>query len=154
MKETIDLAKEEIKRADHLLYVSLKYTKTVDVIKSLLDRIAAAYEISIESLLLYMQDKNKIKEIPGNPIMKADEIKILFKDNPEFVADVDHYLLLRKINRAEFTRAREFRRHVTMTVTVDEQVIEVNIDVLYEYYDRVKNFVENAYKLIHGIKDD
>ncbi len=29
MKEAIEKAQEELKRADHLFYVSLKYTKTV-----------------------------------------------------------------------------------------------------------------------------
>ena len=41
-KESIDKAKEELKRVDHLFFVSLKYTKTVDVIKSLIDRLINA----------------------------------------------------------------------------------------------------------------
>ena len=32
--ELEDNAKQELKRADHLLYVTLKYTRTVDVIKN------------------------------------------------------------------------------------------------------------------------
>ena len=30
---------EELKRVDHLVYVSLKYTRTVDVIRSIIDRL-------------------------------------------------------------------------------------------------------------------
>ncbi len=42
MLESLDLAKEEIKRADHLMYVSLKYTRTVDILKSIIERLINA----------------------------------------------------------------------------------------------------------------
>ena len=153
-KEAIDKAKEELKRVDHLFYVSLKYTKTVDVIKSLIERLINAFEFTIDSLLLYMQKKKKIKEIPTNPITKSIEAKNLFKDDEQFSEDTDLYILLRRLNRASYTSAREFRKHVTMTAEVDDKLIDVNIDVLDEYFSRTKDFVEKANKLIYGIKDE
>ncbi len=36
MTDYLDNAKNEMKRVDHLLFVSLKYTRTVDVIKSVM----------------------------------------------------------------------------------------------------------------------
>ena len=43
----LDEAKEEIKRADHLIYISLKYTKTVDVIKITIQRLINAFDFAI-----------------------------------------------------------------------------------------------------------
>ena len=137
MEETIYNAKKEIKRADHLLYVSLKYTRTVDVIKSLIDRIINAYDLCMQVLLL-KQDQGKAPEVP---VARANLVKKLYPENTEVIEAMEHYLLLRKIARAEFTKAREFRRHVTMTVIVNEEVIEMNIDRMHEEYDKVKEFV-------------
>jgi hypothetical protein len=55
MKESLSEAFEELKRADHLIYVSLKYTRTVDVIKSIIERLINAYDDAIITLL----DKSK-----------------------------------------------------------------------------------------------
>lgn len=154
MKETIDKAKEELKRVDHLFYVSLKYTKTVDVIKSIIERLINSFDFAIDSLFLYMQKKKKIKELPTNPVTKSIEIKKLFADDQQFLDDIDLYVLLRKITRADYTAAREFRKHVTMTAIVDDKPMEINIEVIQGYFVRAKNFVEKAYNLIHGIKDE
>jgi hypothetical protein len=154
MKETIEKAKEELKRADHLYYVSLKYTKTGDVIKSIIERLINAFEFSIDALFLYMQKKKKIKEIPTNPTTKSIEIKKLFSEDSQFLSDIDFYMLMRRMVRAEYTCTREFRKNVTMTVSLEEQSIDVNIDLLLEYFNRTKNFVEKGYNLIHGIKNE
>ena len=39
MNTYLDKAKSELKRADHLIFVSLKYTRTVDVIRSIIERL-------------------------------------------------------------------------------------------------------------------
>ena len=153
MDEYLENAFLELKRVDHLYYVSLKYTRTVDMIKHMLDRLISTLSFGIESLLNHAKEQKKINEVPSNLGLRAKLVIDTFQDE-QLTGYMHFYLKLRKILRANYTKREEFRRHVTMTVTVDEQVIEVNIDVLYEYYDRVKNFVENAYKLIHGIKDD
>lgn len=154
MKETIELAREELKRADHLYFVSLKYTKTVDVIKNVIERLIGAYSFSIDSMLLFKQSKKKIDTLPTNPIERAHKLKELFADDPIVVADMDFYLFLRKLTRASFTRAREFRRHVTMTAVVDDKSFDIKIETIEEYYHRTKAFVEKAYKLVHNIKDE
>ncbi len=154
MKEKIESAKEELKRVDHLFYVSLKYTKTVDVIKSIIERLINAFEFSIDALFLYMEKKKKVKQTPVDHISKCRVIKELFKDDPQFIEDIDLYLLLRKLNRASYTSVREFRKHVTMESIVEEKSIDINIDTIQEYFERAKNFVERAYNLIHNIKDE
>jgi hypothetical protein len=154
MKDTIDQAKEEIKRADHLFYVSLKYTKTVDVIKSIIERLINAFEFSVDALFLYLQKKKKIKDIPNSPLTKCIEIKKFFGDDSQFLEDIDFYVLLRKVIKAPYTSSREFRKNVTMTSTLDDQVLEINIENLLGYFKRTKNFVEKAYNLVYGIKDE
>ena len=51
MKESLQDAKEELKRIDHLIYVTLKYTRTVDVFLSIIERMINSYEFIIDVLL-------------------------------------------------------------------------------------------------------
>ena len=50
--------------ADHLLYVSLKYTKTCDVILNLILRWRKMIETAIDELLKHAKKKKKISSIP------------------------------------------------------------------------------------------
>src|SRR3989338_596302 len=61
--------------ADHLLYVSLKYTKTCDVILNLIIRWRKMIDTSIEEILKKAKKKKKISAIPTNPTKKIEVIK-------------------------------------------------------------------------------
>jgi len=138
--EALDNANEELKRADHLFYVSLKYTRTVDVIKNVVERLINACSFIIESLAHHLHEKGKLDEIPKFPKLRADAVKEIIKDNPELVNYIDFFLLLRKIDKAEFSRSQEFRRHVTMTCTIDGETLNIKIDTVKEYFEKVKSF--------------
>jgi len=147
MEEALEDAKEEIKRADHLLYVSLKYTRTVDVIRSLIERLISTFDFAILSLLKYAKEKNKIKEIPNTPFTRCEVLKNIFTEL-KLEDFLDLYLLLRKIMRGEYTRREEYRRHVTMISEVENKKIEINIDILHEYYNKTKKFLKTVEKVI------
>ena len=148
MLEAISNAKEELKRADHLLYVSLKYTRTVDVFKSLIQRLLDCDEFTIQALLKYLKEKKKIPALTQSPVAQANQLKKCFPEDRLIQENIDLYLLLRKINKAEYVKAKEFRRHVNMTVLIEEEVIEINIDRLYEYYDQTRAFLSHVEEII------
>ena len=60
-RDILEEAKEELKRVDPLVFVSLKYTRTVDVIKSVLERLIAAYEFIVMELLEYIKEQKKVQ---------------------------------------------------------------------------------------------
>ena len=47
MNESLIEAREELKRLEHIIYVSLKYTRTVDVILNALKRMVSTYDFII-----------------------------------------------------------------------------------------------------------
>ena len=129
---------EEIKRADHLLYVSLKYTRTVDVMRNVIERIINAYTLIIHALL----EKAKA-EIPTSPLMQCDNIRKAYKDDERIIEHTDFYLLLRKILKARMTKREEFRRHITMSAYIDPvNPTEVTPDNLKEYFFKIKDYIE------------
>lgn len=156
MQESIDNIKEELKRADHLIYVSLKYTRTVDVIRSIIDRLMNAFDHGIEALLKHAKEEGMAgmtEEIPSAPGKRINLVKEMFRDVEGMEEFMDFYALLRKISRTEFTRAREFRRHVTMTVELEGEKMEINIDLMHEYYEKTKAFL-NLVESITGEKEN
>lgn len=142
MKESLDKAYQELKRADHLIYVSLKYTRTVDVIKSVIERLINAFDFGINTLFEFAKKKNKIKDIPVSPKQKCEELLRIFKKESELKEFVDFYTLLRRLNKASFRRELEYRRHVVMIADLDGEEFRVDIDLIYEFFEKTKKFVE------------
>lgn len=153
MTDYLEEAKEELKRADHLIFVSLKYTRTCDVIKHVVERLINCIDFTFTGLLEHMKEQGRIEEVPKAPIPKANIVKQMFPDDeflPEFA---DFFIRLRKISKADFTRACEFRRHVTMTVIVEEDVIKIDIDIITDYFKRTKEFFAHVQDIIEPHKD-
>ncbi len=143
MKDYLDDVKNEVKRVDHLLYVSLKYTRTVDVLRSVVERVINALEIGIEGLLEKVKKRRKKFDIPAQPLLRCGLIKQVFPDDKTLLKYVDFYLMLRRILKAPHTKREEYRRHVTMISEISAgNFTEVNIDILHEYYDHIKKWVE------------
>ena len=73
-----DIIQEKIS-ADHLLYVSLKYTKTCDVIVNLIFRWRVMIDRSIDEILKHAKKKKKISSVPSNPTKKIEYVRKIFK---------------------------------------------------------------------------
>jgi len=150
MKEALADATKELKRVDHLFYVSLKYTRTVDMMKHMVERLISTISYGIEALLKYAKEENKIDEIPSNLGLRSKLVMDTFQ-NEELNDYINFYSRLRKIIRAEYTKREEFRRHVTMTATIDNgEIVEVCIDSLKEDYEKAKKFIGFVKVIVYG----
>lgn len=142
MEELLNNAKEELKRVDHLIYVSLKYTRTVDVLKNVIQRLINSYDFIAESLLKKALNEKKIDLIPKAPKLKCEELQKLYKDDKIILDSVDLYLLLRKIFITEYEKENEYRRHVGMILKIENKEVRVDIDQVTEYYKQAKELIE------------
>jgi hypothetical protein len=148
MNEHLEEANEELKRADHLIFVSLKYTRTCDVIKHIVDRLINCIDFTFTALLEHLKEQGKIEEVPKAPIPKAALVKKMFP-NDEFLPEyAEFFIKLRKISKADFSRECEFRRHVTMTVTVEDEPVKIDIDIITDYFKRTKAFFAHVQAMI------
>ena len=139
MKDYLHDAVQELKRADHLMYVSLKYTRTVDVFRSIIERLIESLRISIDGLLERSRREGKIQDIPQSPKLKTEEVQRLYNEDETVNEMVGFYLMLRRLLKAPYTRSNEFRRHVTMTSSLPNgEVIETTIDSIEEQYKKAK----------------
>jgi len=154
MKEALENARQELKRVDHLFWVSLKYTRTVDVIRNTVQRLINVFDFGLDSVLKHAKENKLIKEIPKNLGLKCDMLKNVFPENGRLLGYVNFYLKLRKILNVEYTKKEEYRRHVTMTVSVDGETINVDIDLLKEYYEKSKQFVNFVKVMVEGEEEE
>ena len=130
--------------ADHLLYVSLKYTKTCDVIINLLIRWRKMIETSINEILKHAKKKKKISSVPSSPIEKIEEIQKLFKKDKNFLEVIEMYEMFRKIEELKKERIGEFRKNVALKVFYRGEEITINLEKLKIYADRLEKFISTT----------
>ncbi|MBT4376644.1 hypothetical protein HOD29_04685 [archaeon] len=130
--------------ADHLLYVSLKYTKTCDVIMNLLLRWRKMIDTSINAILESAKRKGKIKEIEQSPIGKITQIKTLFKKDKEFVKVIDFQMMLKKLETLKTDRVGEFRKNVALKIMFRGKEIIINLEQLKIYAEMLEKFISTT----------
>jgi len=149
--EAIQLAAQELKRADHSIAVSLKYTRTVDVIRAIIERLINTIGLCLDALLAHAQQQKKIAQVPEILRLKVDEVKKIYAHDKHIADFCNFYLMLRKIHKAKFERAQEYRRHVTMTAHLDDgQDVQITIDIISDYFERTKEFLTYVAQLTNA----
>lgn len=134
------IIKEKIS-ADHLLYVSLKYTKTCDVIINLLLRWKNMIELGLDVLAEKAKKQKKWKPIPDAPRAKLVQLKKIYAHDKVVAETLQLYELFRDIEQLDKVRENEFRKGVNLKVTYKEQVINVNLEKLKEYASLLERFI-------------
>ena len=130
--------------ADHLLYVSLKYTKTCDVIQNLILRWRKMIETSIEEILKNAKKKKKISSISSSPVGKVEEVTKLFKKDKNFLEVIEMYHMFRKIEELRKERIGEFRKNVTLKVYYQGKEININLEQLRIYAEKLEKFISTT----------
>jgi len=138
-----DIIQEKIS-ADHLLYVSLKYTKTCDVIVNLLLRWRRMIETSIDEILKHAKKRKKISSVPSNPVRKIEQIRILFKKDKNFLEVIDMYEMFRKLEDLRKERIGEFRKNVALKIMYRGKEINVNLEQLKIYAEKLEKFISTT----------
>lgn len=134
------IIKEKIS-ADHLLYVSLKYTKTCDVIINLIFRWRNLIELGMNKLVEKAKKEKKWKPVPNAPRAKLVQLKKIYANEEVVSETLRLYELFRDIDSTEKVRENEFRKGVNLRVNYKGQVININLDKLKEYADVIERFI-------------
>lgn len=134
------IIKEKIS-ADHLLYVSLKYTKTCDVIINLLLRWRNMIDLGMDRLVEQAKKQRKWKPVPDAPRAKFMQLRKIFGNNKDLTDTLELYELFRDIESLEKVRENEFRKGVNLKVSFRGQEININLEKLKEYAAVLERFI-------------
>ena len=128
--------------ADHLLYVSLKYTKTCDVIMNLLLRWRKMIDTCIIKTLQASNREGKLSEVSDNAMGRIAQVKDLLKKDKNALETISFFMMLRKLENLQTERIGEFRKNVTLKVVFKGETIDINLEKLKEYAEMLEKFVE------------
>ena len=134
--------------ADHLLYVSLKYTKTADVMLNLITRWRSMIDMSIDEMLLTAKKKKVISSIPVAPKPKIEKIKEIYKKNPDILKAIELYEFFKRIDDLEKLKENEFRKNVTLKVLDRGEWVSIDMDKLKEYSAILEKFISQVKQIL------
>lgn len=134
--------------ADHLLYVSLKYTKTCDVMLNLVHRWRSMIEMSIDRMLEIAKKRKLIKSIPLAPKPKVELIKEVHKKNPQVLEAVQLYEFFKRVENLERMRENEFRKNVCLKVLDRGEWVTIDMDKLKEYSGILERFISQVKQIL------
>ncbi|MEK6861245.1 MAG: hypothetical protein AABY07_04695 [Nanoarchaeota archaeon] len=147
IEDLAETAREELKRADHSIYVSLKYTRTVDIIKNIIKRLISAFDLALMDVCEHLKAKRKLKAIPTLSKLRADFVA---KNFPELKEYIEFYNLLKETDKARYDKREEYRKHVTLIAYIGSKKTEVDIKTLEIYYNKVNDFINKVEELMHN----
>ncbi|PIN73467.1 hypothetical protein COV20_04555 [Candidatus Woesearchaeota archaeon CG10_big_fil_rev_8_21_14_0_10_45_16] len=154
MEEYLLEAREELKRLEHIIYVSLKYTRTVDVIINALNRMVGTFDNIIEAFLEKAKEEGKIESLPKSPALRAKRVSEIYSDDEKLQRYLHFYTFLKTVLKAEPEKRQEYRRHVTFIVPLEKSTAEIKIDNLTYAEKYMHEFLQYARLKILGTSEE
>ncbi len=154
MNEQLLEAREELKRLEHIIYVSLKYSRTVDVLINGLQLLVGIYDLLVRAYLEKAVEEGNMDSIPKSPALCAKRLKALEEDDEMIQKNMEFYAFLKTILNQPFNRRREYRRHVTFIVALDKATVEIDIDNLTNCEKYAHRFFDHTWERILGSKEE
>lgn len=133
-----EVIKEKIS-ADHLLYVSLKYTKTCDVILNLISRWKIMVDTSFDFLI--KKSGKSWKPVSEAPRAKFLQLRKIYVNIPEVAETLELYEFFRDMESLEKSRENEFRKGVNLKVNYKDKVVNINLEQLAIYSQILERFI-------------
>ena len=123
------------------MYVSLKYTKTCDVIINLLLRWKHMIELALDKLVERAKKEKKWLPTRDAPRAKLVQLKKIYAKDEVIAETLNLYELFRDIDSLDKVREHEFRKGVNLKVTYKGEVIDIDLERLKEYADLLETFI-------------
>ena len=140
LQEKIEQARYELVRAEHSLFVTLKFVKSSEVFKIVLLRIISSYQQLIEFLI-----ENKNLEEP----YIEEKLKSAYAEDIMIKQIIEDYLYLKFLDLENAETVNELTKRVALIVNFgDDTRFVIDILVIKEYYQKAWdtiNFIENYF---------
>jgi hypothetical protein len=130
-------AQKEIRRIDHLLFVTLKYTRTVDIIRSIIEKCILALNHQTEDIYSHLIETKKLKDMPKVPLVRVKKLEEIYSKDKIVKDIVDYYVMLKKLINSDYRAKEEYRKNVTLVTPT----YEVNIEKLKEFAVTTRDYV-------------
>ncbi len=155
MNEYLLEAREELKRLEHIIYVSLKYSRTTDVLINALHRLVSVYDLIIEGYLEEAKEKKLLDALPKSPALRAKRLAEMYENDAELQKYMTFYAFLKTVLKLPHQKRQEYRRHVTLIVELESNATaEIDIDSLINCEKFSHRFFKYAWNNIVGAPEE
>ena len=157
MEEHVFEAREELKRIEHIVFVSLKYTRTSDVLHNGLLRFVSFYDLLVHGYLLHAQEHGLIEKIPKSPALAVKKLMGLYEDDSKLQQYLGFYFFVKELLKREYDKINEYRRHVGMLFhgnETDPRTVVINIDYLEASEWYLNNFFSFSLLFLGLVKEE
>src|SRR3989344_5215984 len=138
MNESLEEAESELKRVDHMLHITIKYTRSSEVLKKVINQFITVFDLSTKAILKQAKKNKKIKEVPAATLLCYKLIEKLFpKESKKFIKV---YKFLKKVDKSAYTVTEEYRKHLTINV----KDIQIKVPDFEEYFQITKEYFKFA----------
>ena len=114
----------------------------------------STYDFVVDAFLEKAMEEKKLDSVPKSPALKAKKLAELYPDDSLIQKNLHFYFSLRNILKSPHQKRQEFRRHVTLIVTMEDSTVEVEIDTLVNCEKFIHNFLYYSQRLIEGIVEE
>ncbi|MEM4318691.1 MAG: hypothetical protein QW244_01625 [Candidatus Pacearchaeota archaeon] len=132
----------EKRQEQHLFYTSFKYTKTGELIVSVMKKMVDVTKLSIELALQHAKKRKLITVVPKTPLEQLDAIRKIFKKDKEVIEFLEFYEIIRNIDKYKKITEKEFRKGITLKIFINEEVLTVNMQKFEEIQKNFENFIK------------
>ncbi|HLC90744.1 MAG TPA: hypothetical protein VJI15_03165 [Candidatus Nanoarchaeia archaeon] len=154
MEELLLEAREELKRLEHIIYVTLKYTRTVDVLVNALQRLVDIYDLIIEALLEKAKAEKLVDSLAKSPALRAKNLQELYADDKQLENYLKFYTFIKNLLKSPYSKREEFRRHVTHVVELENSTATIDIDNLVNCERFSHQFFRYAWGKVVGLPEE
>lgn len=130
-------ALDELKRVDHLVFVTLKYSRTIEVMRTILLKLTQVIDSAILEFYEAALENKIIKETPSIPLIRLKNLEKMYPKENMLKEIVDFYVYLKKLYNSPFKGKEEYRKNITLIVANNE----ITVETLKQYILRVGNYI-------------
>ncbi|MEM1535004.1 MAG: hypothetical protein QW199_02075 [Candidatus Pacearchaeota archaeon] len=132
----------EKREEQHLFYTSLKYTKTGELMVSVIKKMVEVVALSLQIALEHAKKKKLIKVVPKTPLEQLELAKKIFKKEKAIIDFLGFYETMRNIDKYKKVTESEFRKGLTMKIFVNNEVITLDMTKFSEVQNKFENFMK------------
>ncbi len=133
--EQIFELKRTLNSLEHMIYVSCKFTRTTEMIYTVIKHLVEAYDIFFIKGYDYILGSEDTEKVPF-----FTKIQLLAKNFEErgITVDLSDYKLLKQILLSEYESIGQYRKNLSLIAYLDDGEIVITLQKLIEFYKNLK----------------
>lgn len=132
--EDVISLKRHLNTIEHMIYVSCKFTRTTEMLKSVMESIVVGYEkFFIVAYELFVGE-----DVQGANVHHKIQMLNESMANRGISIDLSDYFLLKRLLLSDTDSIGQYRKNLTLIAYIDGEEYSINVVKLLEFYENLK----------------